>query len=184
MQAGPAPTPPGEECATRPQPGFLTAFGLLLSADLGPRAWIVESDANPHAATQRQIHSVVLADLIARHNHAPFYERALAVDAEATWTYLDQLARRTCELQRMKAKETSQRADATRTGAARRDIESVESSVRETLAKDFLQRSRFIGRTMLTKRSLLSTEEYRSQRERVHRHVQALLQAAVAGLVS
>lgn len=156
--------------------GFQSALLTMLHADqAGITAWIIERGELP---PMRQKVTCLLTEMLLLNKYGDAFQCALDLEAEATWTYMDVLARRSCELQRRKAQEVQQRAIAAVVAKDRRTLEAEERSVRATLEESFLQSLRLVGREMKSRRSLLSTREFQAQKERVSRHLAAIVDSA------
>lgn len=135
-----------------------------------------------HVAPMRQKFTVLLHEMVLFERFQETYQQMLRTEAYATWYYIDQLACFVVNLKDLKRKELLAKARTKQIAVQRRTLEAEELSVRSTLEGSFLQELRLTGRTMNAKRSLLSTTEYKSQKERVTRQLDALLGNALKGI--
>ena len=133
----------------RDPPSFRTALTFLLEtaaqqslqapSPLPPASTAIIAATAPLARCTALVHDV--GQLANTHSRA-----ALALEAEATWRYIDALACRGCELTRLQARDRQGRVIAVVVAAARRELEGRELAARETLQCSFLLALRLDGR--------------------------------------
>ena len=185
---------------TKKQTSLDTALKQLLTADKGGMAaWITQQGSGSSSPTlddstssstneqqqqqqfapMRQKFTVLLHEMVLFEKFQETYQEMLKTEAYATWYYIDQLACFVVYLKDLKRKELLAKARTKQIARQRRTLEAEELSVRATLETSYLQELRLLGRTMNAKRSLLSTKEYKSQKERVSRQMDVLLNEAL-----